>query len=337
MKKLWTGIPAFLGMLALILDSKTALIGAAEGIRLCIMTVIPCLFPFFFLSVLLTSSLYGISAPLRYIGKLTGLPRGCESIFLIGLLGGYPTGAQNVASLYENGLLSKHDAQRMLGFCSNAGPAFLFGIAARNFTQPVTGWILWLIHILSAIIVSIVLPGKSNQSLSIPEESAISMQEALKKCIKTMALVCGWILLFRILIAYLNRWFLWYFSDSVQIALNGMMELTIGCTALNRIEIEGLRFILCSGLIAFGGLCVTMQTASITEKVSLRTYFPGKIMQAAISIFLATLYQQIFWHQNLRLNVSLIFYAGLMLTIVLFTLFIRKKEKIYSIPALNGV
>ena len=38
---------AALGMLVLILDSKTALAGAREGIDLCIRTVIPSLFPFF--------------------------------------------------------------------------------------------------------------------------------------------------------------------------------------------------------------------------------------------------------------------------------------------------
>ena len=42
------------GMLVLILDGKAALLGAQAGVELCLNTVIPSLFPFFVLSVLLT-------------------------------------------------------------------------------------------------------------------------------------------------------------------------------------------------------------------------------------------------------------------------------------------
>ena len=42
-----TSILAALGMIVLILDAKTALSGAREGIDLCMRTVIPALFPFF--------------------------------------------------------------------------------------------------------------------------------------------------------------------------------------------------------------------------------------------------------------------------------------------------
>ena len=36
-------------MLALILDSRTALAGAVQGVELCLKTLIPFLFPFLFL------------------------------------------------------------------------------------------------------------------------------------------------------------------------------------------------------------------------------------------------------------------------------------------------
>ena len=48
-KQLWTGIAASMGMLVLILDGKTALEGARQGIELCLRTVVPSLFPFFLL------------------------------------------------------------------------------------------------------------------------------------------------------------------------------------------------------------------------------------------------------------------------------------------------
>ena len=67
-------------MLALILDGRTAIDGARQGIELCLRTVIPSLFPFFVLSILLTSSLLGSSlAVLRPLGRLFGMPDGAES------------------------------------------------------------------------------------------------------------------------------------------------------------------------------------------------------------------------------------------------------------------
>ena len=91
-------IASALGMLVLILDAKTALSGAAAGVELCIRTVIPSLFPFFFLSVMLTATLVGRALPpLRWLGRLLRLPEGAECIYITGLLGGYPVGAQNIA------------------------------------------------------------------------------------------------------------------------------------------------------------------------------------------------------------------------------------------------
>ena len=81
-------------MLALILDGRTAIDGARQGIELCLRTVIPSLFPFFVLSILLTSSLLGSSlAVLRPLGRLFGMPDGAESLLIPAFLGGYPVAA----------------------------------------------------------------------------------------------------------------------------------------------------------------------------------------------------------------------------------------------------
>ena len=50
-KRKWiVSLAAAAGILVLILDSRTALAGAAQGLSLCLKTVIPSLFPFIFLS-----------------------------------------------------------------------------------------------------------------------------------------------------------------------------------------------------------------------------------------------------------------------------------------------
>jgi hypothetical protein len=94
------------------------------------------------------------------------------------------------------------------------------------------------------------------------------------------------VVLFRVILAFGNRWIFWAFPTEVQVVLSGILELTNGCCALGNIEDLGLRFVICSGLLAFGGVCVTMQTVSVAAEIGLGYYFPGKIMQALISIAL---------------------------------------------------
>lgn len=337
-QKIWTSIAGAIGMLMLILDTKTGILGAREAIGQCLMTVIPSLFPFFLFSILLTSGLTGFKLrALKPIGKLLRIPTGSEPIFLVGALGGYPTGAQAVTDAYSAGQLSKQDAQRMLGFCSNAGPAFLFGIAGACFSSFSSAWVLWLIHLLSAVVTGILLPGGSKKTISMDQKAPVTIPDALKKSIRITAQVCGWIIIFRVVITFLQRWFLWLLTPQQQIMIHGFLELTIGCLSLMEVECEGLRFILCAAFLAFGGLCILMQTLSVTSPLGMGKYLSGKLLQMLISIILATFYQQMclpadaVFHPNIPFYVISLGIAGILV------LFLQKREKSCSNYALNRV
>lgn len=276
------------GMLTLILDSRTALQGAAEGIELCIYTVVPSLLPFFVFAILLTSTLAGKEIKLLSpLGKACGIPKGAETLLLVGLLGGYPVGAQSVAQAYHDNLLTEQDAKRLLGFCSNAGPAFIFGIAGSLFSNQRQAWLLWAIHIASALIVGILLPGKNRSTSCKCAEQSMDLPKALMGAVRILSGVCGWIILFRVLIAFLNRWFLWLLPKTMQVAFIGMLELANGCHMLFSIQSESMRFILAAVILGFGGVCVGMQTISVTKGLGTGWYFPGKLLQGLFSLVLS--------------------------------------------------
>lgn len=279
-----------LGMLVMILDAKTAFASASDGIDQCIGVVIPSLFPFLVLAGYLNAAVSGRHLPMgRWLAQFTGIPSGSEGVLLAGLLGGYPAGAKAVADGVETGVLTKQEGERMLGFCNNAGPAFIFGMASSLFRQKWMCWALWGIHVICAVLVGHFLPEKSQRQVAFRKKAPISFPEAVRSGVATIAAVCGWVVLFRILIGFLDRWILWMLPVTGKMIVAGVLELTNGCCMLTDVESEAVRFVLCSGLLAFGGVSVAMQTASVTPGLSNRWYFPGKGLQCLFSLSLAVL------------------------------------------------
>ena len=134
--KLITTMGCLLAFAILILFRSDVIRGAVSGIEMCIYTVIPSLFPFIFVSFLSVGLMEGSGFPLfKVLNKRCGIPPGGVSLFLTGLLGGYPTGAQGVYLAYRNGSLSKASAEHLLSFCNNAGPAFIFGVLGNVFSD----------------------------------------------------------------------------------------------------------------------------------------------------------------------------------------------------------
>ncbi len=314
-RKPYLGAAAFLGLLILILDSRRALEGAREGLELCIRTVVPSLFPFFVLSGVLTANL-GTFPGLKALGKAFGLRNGAETLLIPALLGGYPVGAQSAAQLYRAGRLDRQSAEKLLAFCSNGGPAFLFGMAGGLFSRPWMAWGLWGIHVLSAWLVARLMPVQVKIPLS---EKKAPGPDVLSLALETMGKVCGWVILFRVVIAFLSRWFLWALPLETQVLLIGCLELSNGCCELALISSENTRFVLCAGMLAFGGLCVTMQTASVTGGLSLRYYLRGKALQTLFSLVLSSAVVLGYWY----------LLPGLL---VFFLILPRKRKKSCSIP-----
>lgn len=287
-KKHFTALFAVLAMTVMILDTKTALQGTRDGVMLCIQTVIPSLFPFFFISGLINQSLLGYSGNLlKPVGQLCGIPSGAEPILLLGLSGGYPIGAQAIGTAYESGQICKQDAQRMLGFCSTAGPAFIFGMAGAVFDNKLVPWVIWGCLIVSSLLTGMLIPGKSQMSCRISNHSK---KNPLEQSLKAMAAVCGWVILFRVLIHFLNRWFLWIFPLEISGIITGLLELTNGCVELSEYPNPAFTFIAMTGILAFGGICVGFQTASVVGTLSCKNYLKGKLMQTIFAVTIAVIF-----------------------------------------------
>ncbi len=287
-------------LLILILDCKTAMIGAKEGILLCLNSVIPSLLPMLIISIYLTGMLgklnFSFLAP---VTQKLGIPVGLEGILPICYLAGYPIGAQTVSQAYNRKQISKQTAENLLTFCNNSGPSFIFGVSSVLFRREICIWMIWAIHILSSIITGVILSNKTHH-LCIEKQSpsSISLPKAVRNSAETISQICIWVILFRVFIAILDRWVLWICPRIIRVIIIGILELTNGCIEIAGISNPGIQFLLCSFFLAFGGICVGMQTVSVISPLSIRSYIVGKLLQSAISIVLSYIAMLFLFHEN---------------------------------------
>lgn len=279
MKRKVTALGCIAAMGLVLLDGQTAQAGVREGLRLCAGAVVPALLPFFVLSNLLTRELWGRSGRFLWIlGRLFRIPEGAECLLIPAFLGGYPAGASAIGQAYTSGGLAKVQAQRLLGYCSNVGPAFLFGIVASAFGDPIAGWRLWGLQILGALTAAWLLPGESGTAVPAVGKS---QEDMLTRTALTMGKICVTVILFRVLLCYIAAYL--PIEGTLSVFLCGLLELTNGCCSLKEVP-QAIRASMAGGLMALGGICVFFQTRSVAEGLSLKYYFAGKGIQALVCI-----------------------------------------------------
>ena len=159
--------------------------------------------------------------------------------------------------------------------------------------------------------------------------TTISFSDSLKRAVSVMGYVCGWVVLFRVIAAFLTKWFLWYLPQEAQVLFISLLELANGSTGLARIENEGLRMVIASVAVNFGGICVLMQTASVTDGLPIGTYLKGKLLQTGLAAMLSLWAQYFLYSAAKRINFDIIFLASVSFALLV-TMFFAYKKQIYS-------
>lgn len=286
MKKIASSLPLIFLILmasALLIFPDATFSGAENGLRICAHAIIPSLFPFFVVINLLCALGYT---------QIFG-----ASCLLLGLIGGYPVGAQTIVNQYRNGAIGKTDAQHMILYCNNAGPAFIFGVVGYGVFQSFwVGLALYLIHAASAVILGkMIFRGRNSESHSMSETNGTppfskALTDAVRQAGITAIQVCIFVVFFSVLCSYL-QFFLpahWKKNPFVLLGL-GCLELAGGISMLSEIPNQAVLFCLSSFLLGFGGLCVTFQTFSILDETDLsgKYYLSAKFLHGLLSVLLA--------------------------------------------------
>lgn len=300
-------------IIALVCNPETYIQSTYTGIIVWATAVLPALFPFFFLTKLLTN--LGLVEKISKFGQpITKFLFNCSGIssyvFLMSIISGYPVGAKLTAELYQNKIISQSEAVRMCSFCSTSGPLFIIGtVGVEMFLCRGAGLIILIAHILSAIINGIIFRfyNKNEQLLNInyQKEKNVSniLSETIYDSVISILIVGGYIALFFMIIDVLSNFYILtiiktFFANILNFSninsefstgiSSGIVEVTRGCLELSQYQDLFWSVIFATGLISWGGLSILFQSLTFlkTCKIKIGFYILQKLSQCFISMLL---------------------------------------------------
>lgn len=284
--------------------------GARVGLSLCAAALIPSLFPFTVLASMLMQFQfpYRLGKVLRPVmEKVFRVSGPGSAVFILGLAGGYPLGASVSAELYSDGQIEKQEAERLLGFCNNCGPAFVISVAGNAvFGSVKAGFFLYGVHIAAAILTGIVLKGHSviqNREIAAPKAADFSLafSSGVKRAVEGSLMVCGFVVFFSVLIAILDAvgtlpalcgrlsaelGLELHFTRSF---IGGILELGTGVGSMLGLSLNAQNTALAAFILGWGGLSVHAQSLAVIRESGLSPvkHFLGKALHGGLSALLA--------------------------------------------------
>ncbi len=223
-----------------------------------------------------------------------------------------PVGAKAAISLYEKGQCTKAEAERLLAFCNNSGPAFILGAAGVSILGSTrAGWLLYLTHAAASVTVGILFrfyKGKDGSMRLQPPtpQRPPSLSDAFTRSVKSSFASVFYISSFVIFFTAAVR--LLYTSGALPAAANGLsillepfgltkeaaqnlltglIEITSGLFSLQggaAVKLAG-KMAMAAFMLGWAGLSVHCQVLSFIGQSGLspRTYIAGKLLHGCIS------------------------------------------------------
>lgn len=302
---------AYLLLIIIILSRPDAAFQYAyEGLSQWAVKMVPTLFPFMMISSIMVYSGADLALGQMLNCILKRIYRyssyGLYAIFM-GFFCGFPMGAKVVSDLYENQKLNKSEAETLLAFCNNIGPAYFMGIiipilhtCGYHHTLPFL-FGMYGIPAIYGIFIGYFTAARNLKTKNMPETNAysfdfnqntmempkISLAAALKKsCMdntQSLIILGGYITFtnaFRILLDFIPL------STSSKNILSSFLEIIGGVQAIYTTTIPSAQKIFwIMTALCFGGISCILQTSSFLEKagLSITRYLKHKLVITAIS------------------------------------------------------
>ncbi len=297
---------------------RTLTLSVSKGISLWAVSVLPALFPYFFITAILsalsvTEKLSNFISPLTK--KVFNVGGSVGYAFIISLLSGYPVGAKTVADLKNNNLISESESVRASAICSTSSPMFLMGSVGNiMFNSTLFGLLLFLSQLISSVLIGIIFsfykrsdkPSRE-KNLHRAKTTDNILYDSVFSSVISVLTVGGLITVFYLATDLLSKTKLlcpleWLFTlilgeESGQAFTFGLIECTRGLQFLSQSGITGLALPLSSALCGFGGFCVITQSIAILKSAKIKTapFLYSKVLSAVLNFTISLILSFIFF------------------------------------------
>ena len=285
-------------------DSSTVALSVLNGLLIWYHNLLPSLFPFMILSgFLIRASLEGVIMAIfrPLFGHL--FPVNDSGIYCIitGFLCGFPMGAKNISELYLSGKLSKSEANYLLAFCNNIGPAFLIGVVLSRlniFNIYRYLFVFYGVPFIYGIVLGklyfpkhCILVSRKKQILYTLENKSNNMlncfEDSLESAIKSIVILAGYVIVFQVIGTAFNLIIPSFTAPILVPILQGILEVTGGTNLLlnGSFSLNTICLFLFP-LLTFGGISCFMQTSFMIKDtdLSMISYVKHKIIQTIFCI-----------------------------------------------------
>jgi sporulation integral membrane protein YlbJ len=274
-----------------------------KGMKLCVSTVIPSLFPFAALSELLIRS-GATNVVAKIFGpafeKIFGIRREGAIALVLGLICGFPIGTRCAITLYERAKIDKYELERLFAFCNGPSSAFLIGaVGTTLFGSRKLGLLLCAAELISCFAIGLLTrwfydcKGKGEFFLcNACERTAPKISDEITGSItsaaRSMIYICAFVIFFSSFTGMIETCLdLLHIPKILRVLCIGFFEMTSGALAASELPIP-LSCLILSAMIGWSGMSVHFQFISLCgeHKVRLWRYFGAKLCRAAIDCLL---------------------------------------------------
>lgn len=295
-KKVMFFICVIIFCVGIIMCPQVCLNGVKKGLLMCSDVVIPSLFPFSVCTLIIFR--LNIFENLKFLNKISltifKRPINYLATMLLSMIGGYPVGAQLINEQIKSDDIYEKEAQIMLFYCINAGPAFIV-IAIGNgiLNSQKIGYLLLLSHILSSFIIAIIInrifeykttanTQNKTSNMNFSDCFVLSVSDSAQNMIK----ISSFIVAFSVVNSYIDL-----LSNKLSI-IKGLLYLTeVTCAVSNTDNV-----LLISCILGFSGFCICCQVLSILGKynISVGILIVGRLSHSFLSLILTYFSLKIF-------------------------------------------
>lgn len=243
---------------------------ASKALTFCLAVIIPSLF----VNMALIAYLFP-----RIVNAMGGRHTAAAAL-IGGMLCGFPAGADLAVRLRENGA-SQEYADYINSFSNNASISFVISFAGVGVLKSLKlGIILVALELLSSVVCLIVMKWilKPDCSSRLPHQDEISFPSALRGAVKSMAGICGSIVVFSCISSAASL--IVPESSRLYVAVKGILEFSGGINQATTLS-PPANFIFTAIFIGWSGICVLMQIKTVVlSKIRIKYYLLAKLIQS---------------------------------------------------------